>query len=78
MFIAVFGIQNALKFVFRARFQVIFLSISDSTFRRLGLPNRGFCMEGIAKMTFHRKVVMDIGGDFFRFLKALGAAFLVF
>ena len=28
------------------------LSISESTFRRLGLPNRGFRKEGIAKNDF--------------------------
>lgn len=41
-----------MSFLFRACFQVILLSISESSFRRLGLANRGFRFEGIARICF--------------------------
>ena len=45
-----------------------FLSISESKFRRLGLPNRGFRMEGIAKIDFSWKsFLMNFGIDFYVF-----------
>ncbi len=67
------------SFLFRACFQVIFLSISDSEFRYLGLPHRGFRMESIAKIDFSLKsFLMNVGMDFCRFLEALGAVFLFF
>ena len=44
---------------------LIFLAISDSIFRRLGLPNRGFRMEGIAKHDFSWKSFLkNVGVDF--------------
>ena len=62
-----------------AGFQVILLSISGSKFRRLGLPNRRFRRAGVAKNGFSQKsFIMDVGNDFDRFLKVLGASFLVF
>ena len=60
-------------------FQVFFLPISASRFRRLGLPNRGFRMEGIANIDFSWKsFLMNFGIDFYRFLDASGAVFLTF
>ena len=48
---SVCGVQNVLKCVlFLGLFPGHFLLISDSNFRRLGLPNRGFRTEGIAKI----------------------------
>ena len=56
-----------------------FLSISESTFRRLGLPYRGFRRESIAKIDFPRKsFFMNFGVDCYRFVEALGAAVLIF
>ena len=40
---------------FQACFQIIFLSISESKFQRLGLSNQGFRMEAITKLEFSRK-----------------------
>ena len=60
------------RFFVRACFPVIFLSTSESTFRRLGLPNRGFRMDGIAKKRLFMEIV------FCRFLRALGTVFLIF
>ena len=77
---SVFGEQNFKNcFCFRACFQVICLSISDSKFRRLGLLNRGFRMESIAKDDISWKsCLMNFGIDVYCFLEALRAAFLVF
>ena len=74
---SVFGVQNDLKmFFWGACFQVIFLSISKSTFQCLGLPNRGFRIEGIAIIDFLWKLfLMNLGIDFYRFLTALGGRF---
>ena len=36
-----------------------FFAIPDSIFRRLGLPNRGFRMEGIAKIDFSWKSFLN-------------------
>ena len=47
-------------------------------FQRLGLPNRGFHMESIANIDFPwESFLMNFGIVFCRFLKALGAAFLI-
>ena len=48
------------------------LSIFESKFRRLGLPNRGFC----TKRLFMEIVVNEFRGRYLSFLEALGAAFL--
>ena len=62
----------------RACFQVIFLSISLSKFRRLGLPNRGVRKESIAKDDLSWKsFLMNSRVDFGSFWKALGPVFLV-
>ena len=47
-----FGEPKCLFFFVCAWFQVILLPISASKFRRLGLSNRGFRMEGIATIGF--------------------------
>ena len=62
----VFQIQNAFKFVlFLSLFLCYFLAISDSIFRRLGLPNRGVRMEGIATIDFSWKSFLkNVGIDF--------------
>ena len=40
----------------------MFLSISESAYRRLGLPDRGLRMKGIAQIGFSRKsVFMKVG-----------------
>ena len=64
-----FGDQNALKMCFvLACFQIIFLSISESNFRRLGLPNRGFRMECIAEIDLSWKsCLVNLGMEFDRF-----------
>ena len=56
-----FWSSRTLKFRFfgGSCFQVIFLSISETKFRRLGLPNRGFRMEGIATTYFFMKIVLN-------------------
>ena len=60
-------------------FQVVFLSISDSIFGRLGFQIRGFRIIGIARIDFPWKLfLMNFGIDFYCFLEALGAVFLVF
>ena len=76
----VFEVQNALKFVFFFVGLVSrsFLSISESKIQRLGLPNRGCRMEGIAKTNFSWKsFLMHFGIDVYRFLIALGTVFLI-
>ena len=63
----------------RVCFQVTFLSISESKFRRLGLHVQGFHKEGIAKINFSQKsFFVDFGIEFYFFLETLGAVFLVF
>ena len=48
-------------------------------FRHLGLPNRGFRWEGIAKIDVSWKsFLVNLGIDFYRLLEALGAVFLFF
>ena len=54
----------------KAVFQVIFLSISDSKYQRLGLPNQGFRMESIAKIGLSRFIISQSD--------ALGAVFYFF
>ena len=50
-----FQVQNVLKIVlFLGVFLCYFLAISDSNFRRLGLPNRGFRLESIAEIATFR------------------------
>ena len=76
---SVFGDQNALKFVFcSGLFPGHFcLSISESKFQLLGPPNRGFRIEGIAKIGFSWKSFLVIFGDGFLafFLMPLGLLF---
>ena len=68
-----------MSFFVRACFQVIFLSISASTFQRLGFSNRDFHMESIVEIDFSpTSFLMNFGIDFCCFLEALGAAFLFF
>ena len=56
----------------------MFLSISELEFQRLGLPNRGFRIEGIAKIDFSWKsFLMTFGIGFCRFWEALAPNFLV-
>ena len=77
----VFEIQNTKNFVFfLGLFPTHFLSISNSNFRRLGLPNRCFHMEGIANMDFFMEIVFEEfrHGFLVFFFDALGAVFLVF
>ena len=63
---------------FSGLFPSHFLSISESTFRRLELPNRGFCMECIAKIDLSQKsFFITFTIDFYCFLKALGPVFQV-
>ena len=64
------------SFLFRACFQIIFSSLSDSEFRSLGLPTRGFRIERIAKIDFSWKSCLtDFGMAFCRFGAALGTVF---
>ena len=71
--------KNLKKLVFQACLQVILLLISEPKFRCLGLPNRGFRIEGIAKIDLSQKsFFINFGVEFCCFLKALGAVFLVF
>ena len=61
-----------------ACFQVISLSLSASNFRRLGLPNRGFRIEGIAKIDFPgESFSLNFGMDLYCFLEALGVVSLI-
>ena len=63
-------------FFVRARFQVIFLSISESKSRRLGLSNRGFRIECIAKIDVSPKsFLMNLGTDLCCFFGSLGSHF---
>ena len=73
-------LKKTLNFIlFRACSQVIFSSNFKSEIRRLGLPNRGVRIEGIAKFDLSWKLfLMNSGMDFCCFLEALGAVFLVF
>ena len=79
MFMSVFGVQNALEFVFfvRACFQVIFLSMSDSNFQCLGLPNRGFRIGPIAKNDFSWKLFLMHFGIGFLVVLCVGSRFRV-
>ena len=52
------------RFLFRLVSMAFLLAISDSDFRRLGLPNRRFRMEGIAKIDFSWKSFSKNGIDF--------------
>ena len=64
---------------FLACFQVIFVSISESKFRRLGLQNQGLRIESNAKHAVSwESFLITFGIDFYHLLEALGAAFLVF
>ena len=71
---------KTLKFhFFTGLFPSHFLSISETKFQGLGLPNRGFRMERIAKIDFSRKsFFIQFGVDLCRFLEAWEAVFLVF
>ena len=65
-----------MSFSFRACFQVIFVSSSESKFLRLGLPNRGFRMEGIAKNALSWKSCFFVFQDrFLLFSESLGYRF---
>ena len=77
---SVFGLPNASKhFCFGLVYRSFVLSISESKFRRLGLPNQGSYMEGIAKVDCSRKsFLMNSGIDLCRLLEALGTVFLIF
>ena len=69
---------NTILGLSRSRIGVI-SSISESKFRRLGLPNRGFRIAGIAKIDFSWKSFsMNFGIDYYRLLRALGIVFLIF
>ena len=66
------------SFLLRTCFQVLFLLTSALKFQRVRLATRGFHMGRIAKCGFARKsFVMGFGVDFYCFLEALGATFLV-
>ena len=67
-----------LKLFFQACFQVIFLSISDSRFRRVELPNHGFRIEGIAKNDFSWKSFLMKSRIVFSFFSSIGSRFSVF
>ena len=71
--------SRSFKFCFLgACYQSICLSISESEFPRLGLPNQDFRMECIAQIAFQWKSFpMNFGIDFYFFLEALRAAFPV-
>ena len=76
----VFQVKNDLKVVlFLGLFLYCFLVISDSIFRRSGLPNRGFRIEVIAKIDFSWK---SFSKNFWIvllcFADALGTVFLTF
>ena len=76
-----FWVSKCLKmfFVCRACFQVIFLSISDSNFRRLGLPHQSFRMGKYWENRFSMGNVFNKFGDrSYPVFNALMAAFLVF
>ena len=67
---------ECLFFFVRACFRVIFFMISDSKFGRLGLPDRGFRMQGIAKIDFSWKsFLMNFGNRFLLFFDSLGHRF---
>ena len=54
----------------------LFIAFSDSKFRRLGLLDRGFRMEGIANICFSWKsFFMNFGIDFRCFFGGLGNRF---
>ena len=74
------GAQNDQKIVlFVGLFPSFFLSISESNFRCLGIPHRCFRMECIAKIDFAWKsFLVNFGIEFYCFLGALGAVFLIF
>ena len=60
-----------ISFFFRFVSRLFSLSISESRFRRSGLPNRGFRIEGFAEIDFSWKpFVMSFGIDFCCFLEA--------
>ena len=70
----VFGVQNSKPFF------LLFgllpgncLSISESKFQCLGLPNRGFRMESVAQIDFSRKLFLMEFGIVCFLLEALGS-----
>ena len=67
------------KYLFRACFQVIFLTISDRKHQRLGLPNQGVRIQGIAKIDLFTETVffVTLKVDFSFLFVVLGAVFLV-
>ena len=66
-------------FVFvRACSQVVFLSISESTFPRLGLQVEVSAMKVLQNRLFMEIVFHEFGDQFLFFLEALGAAFQIF
>ena len=75
-----FWVSECLRILFfSSLFPGHFFSMSDSSCRRLGLPNHGFRKEGSAKMDLSwNTFLINFGIDFTRFPKALGAVFLVF
>ena len=68
-------VQNAL-FIFFSLFRSHVLLISNSIFRCLGLPDRCFRMEGLAKIEFSWKSVLkNFGIDLFVFFPCCWSCF---
>ena len=73
-----FSISRSLTFdLFFGLVSMLFLSsIYESKFRRLGLPNRSFCKESLAKLDFSRKsFLMNFLDRFLSFFGGLGGRF---
>ena len=71
---AMWALRPEFSILFRACFQVTFVSLSESTFRWSGLLNLGYRQESIIKKNFSRK---SLFAGFCCFLEALGTFFLV-
>ena len=73
------GAKLEISFLLGRVSRSLFSSISTSTFRRWGLPNRGFRKESIAKIDFPLKSFFyEFRGRFLSFVGALGAVFSCF
>ena len=71
--------MHEIPFYFYTSFQVICLAIFESNFRRVGLQNRRFRMEGIAKIDLSWKSFLKNSGmDLKCFCEALGTVFRTF
>ena len=78
---SVFQVQISFKnrFMFKFISILYLLVISESNFRLLGVPNRGFRMEGIAKIDVSwRSFLKNFWIVLLGFVNALGAVFLIF